>query len=73
MENFLLAIYRTWPKTVHLVLNLMPMKKFIKNLILLRINSNYIFIDRLYNIRTCMCIRKNIKVDDFHLAIFDKI
>ena len=43
--------------------------KFIKNLKLVRISSKL-----MYNIRTCICIRKKIiKMKNSHLAIFDKI
>ena len=42
--------------------------KFVKNPILIRISSNF-----LCNTRKCICIRKNYKMENSLLVIFDEI
>ena len=67
MENSLLFIFgKIWPNTLYYSTGdfgpiLEQLNKFVKNLILIGIISNFIS-----NISTCICIRKNIKMAPFH-------
>ena len=66
MKNSLLAIFdEIWLKTMYystgsLTPILEQLKKFVKNPIPIGISSNF-----LHNIRTCICIRKNYKNEEF--------
>ena len=74
MEISLLVIFdEIWPKTLYystwsLARFLSNYKNFVKNPILIGINSNF-----LHNISTCICIRKNIRMENSLLDIFDEI
>ena len=71
MENSLLAIFREiWPMSLYystgaLARFLSNFKNSKKNPILIGINSNF-----LYNISTCICIRKNYKNGEFSPSHF---
>ena len=63
MENSPLVIFgEIWPMTLYRDFGpiLEQLKKFVKNLILIGISSNF-----LHNICTCICIRKNYKNGEF--------
>ena len=74
MENSLLFIFgEIWPKSLYystgtLARFLSNFKKIVKNPTLIRIRSNI-----LQNIRTCICIRKIIKMENSLLFIFGEI
>ena len=62
-----------WPATLcystgTLARFLSYLKKFVKNLILIGISSNF-----LRNISTCICIRKNYKMENCHFFKFGEI
>ena len=71
MGNSLLVIFgEIWPMTLYystgcLARFLSNFKKFIKNSILIGISSNLI-----YNISTCICIRKNYKNEEISPSYF---
>ena len=63
MENSLLAIFdEIWPETMYMVSSQIfeQLQKSTKNPILIGISSKF-----LYSIRTCICIRKNYKNEEF--------
>ena len=71
MENSLLAIFdEIWPKTLYYSTGTLArfwsnFKNSLKNPILIGFISNF-----LYNIRTCICIRKNYKNGEFSPSYF---
>ena len=71
MENSLLAIFdEIWPVTLYYSTGCLArfwsnFKKFVKNLILIKMSSNF-----LHNISTCICIRKNYKNGEFSPSHF---
>ena len=71
MENSLLVIFaKIWPMTMYYSTRALTrfwsnFKKFVKNPILIGINSNF-----LHNISTCICIRKNYKNGEFSPSHF---
>ena len=71
MKNSLLVIFgEIWPTTLYystgtLTRFLSNFKKFVKNPILIRISSNL-----LHSIKTCICIRKNYKNEEFSPSHF---
>ena len=74
MESSLIVIFgEIWPmslyySTGHLVRFWSNFKKFVKNPILIGISSKL-----KNNIRTCICIRKNIKMENSLIVIFGEI
>ena len=74
MENSLLANFdEIWSKSLYystgsLARFLSNFKKFVKNPNLIEICSNF-----LHNIRTCICIKKIIEMENSLLANFDEI